>query len=77
MENESDDHTQYEKYLKPNKDPHIRIGNSYQAKIPTQIDHSHDNISPELTHHINLEKHLTTEEEVDDMRPTKKRRLDS
>jgi hypothetical protein len=76
MENDQES-SLYQKYLKPNKDPHIRIGTSYQAKIPEQQDHTHDQDHQIHTTSLHIEKHITISEEVEElMKPNKKRRLD-
>jgi hypothetical protein len=76
MENDQET-SLYQKYLKPSKDPHIRIGTSYQAKIPEQQDHKHDHNQYVHSTDITIEKHITINEDIDDLvKPSKKRRLD-
>jgi hypothetical protein len=60
----------FDKYLKPNKDPHIRVGKEYQAVIPN---------SNEVIPHTNIviTETLTIEEEVEIMKkPHKKKKVD-
>jgi hypothetical protein len=63
-----------DKYLKPMKDPHIRIGNSYQARIPhNEHNIPHNNVDTQY----NISHTITISEEVEQMKPNKKRRIDS
>ncbi len=60
----------YSKYLKPKKDPHIRIGKEFQAVLPG---------SNEEAHHTKVEitETLTIEEEIEMIKkPHKKRKID-
>ena len=74
MEKE-DEKNIYEKYMKPKKDLHTRIGTSYQAKIPSQESNINDKGQHTIQTHVHIEQ--TISDEFDEIsKPNKKRRLD-
>lgn len=83
--NNSNSDEQYNKYLKPKKDAHVRIGMNYQANIPG----SHESNSPiketdekHVNHIENKDNikgiNMSIDDEVDTFQPSaKRRRLDN